>query len=179
MAGRALEDFGGVGKAPSAPTARLDLGRASPEDAGRHTGPGNGVASVILRRVYDAPHLARNPANFAALTPHVSGARGRDLSGQAGGDPRRRGASPTASSTNAAGSFADALRRRGIKPGDTVAVLAPNVPALLEAHYAVPMAGAVLNALELSARCALDRVHPRPRQRQALDRRPRIRPAGP
>src|SRR6201999_2272924 len=43
--------------------------------------------------------------------------------------------------------FADALRRRGIKPGDTVAVLAPNVPALLEAHYAVPMAGAVLNAL--------------------------------
>ena len=31
--------------------------------------------------------------------------------------------------------------------GDTVSVLAPNVPALLEAHYAVPMAGAVLNAL--------------------------------
>jgi fatty-acyl-CoA synthase len=43
--------------------------------------------------------------------------------------------------------FADALRRRGIGRGDTVAVLAPNVPALLEAHYAVPMAGAVLNAL--------------------------------
>jgi fatty-acyl-CoA synthase len=43
--------------------------------------------------------------------------------------------------------FADALRRRGIRPGDTVAVLAPNVPALLEAHYGVPMAGAVLNAL--------------------------------
>jgi len=43
--------------------------------------------------------------------------------------------------------FADALRRRGIGRGDTVSVLAPNVPALLEAHYAVPMAGAVLNAL--------------------------------
>ncbi len=43
--------------------------------------------------------------------------------------------------------LADALRRRGIGPGDTVAVLAPNVPALLEAHYGVPMAGAVLNAL--------------------------------
>src|SRR5881296_3251324 len=40
-----------------------------------------------------------------------------------------------------------ALRRRGIGRGDTVAVMAPNVPALLEAHYAVPMAGAVLNAL--------------------------------
>ena len=43
--------------------------------------------------------------------------------------------------------FADALRRRGITRGETVAVMAPNVPALLEAHYAVPMAGAVLNAL--------------------------------
>src|SRR5713226_4480107 len=43
--------------------------------------------------------------------------------------------------------LADALRRRGIGQGDTVAVMAPNVPALLEAHYGVPMAGAVLNAL--------------------------------
>src|SRR6266511_941313 len=43
--------------------------------------------------------------------------------------------------------LASALRRRGIGRGDTVAVMAPNVPALLEAHYGVPMAGAVLNAL--------------------------------
>ena len=43
--------------------------------------------------------------------------------------------------------LASALKRRGIKRGDTVAVMAPNVPALLEAHYGVPMAGAVLNAL--------------------------------
>ncbi len=43
--------------------------------------------------------------------------------------------------------FASALKKRGIRKGDTVAVMAPNVPALLEAHYAVPMAGAVLNAL--------------------------------
>src|SRR2546428_9460721 len=40
-----------------------------------------------------------------------------------------------------------ALRRRGIGRGDTVAVMAPNVPAMLEAHYGVPMAGAVLHAL--------------------------------
>ncbi|RDD62018.1 acyl-CoA synthetase [Ferruginivarius sediminum] len=43
--------------------------------------------------------------------------------------------------------LASALARRGIRRGDTVSVLAPNVPALLEAHYAVPMLGAVLNAL--------------------------------
>jgi fatty-acyl-CoA synthase len=43
--------------------------------------------------------------------------------------------------------LASALKRRKIGLGDTVAVMAPNVPALLEAHYGVPMAGAVLNAL--------------------------------
>jgi fatty-acyl-CoA synthase len=40
-----------------------------------------------------------------------------------------------------------ALARRGIGRGDCVAVMAPNVPAMLEAHYGIPMAGAVLNAL--------------------------------
>ncbi len=43
--------------------------------------------------------------------------------------------------------FASALQRRGIGHGDCVAVMAPNVPALLEAHFAVPMLGAVLNAI--------------------------------
>ncbi len=45
--------------------------------------------------------------------------------------------------------LASALVRRGIKPGDTVAVMAPNVPAHLEAHYGVPATGAVLNALNI------------------------------
>ncbi|HEX8010178.1 MAG TPA: acyl-CoA synthetase [Casimicrobiaceae bacterium] len=43
--------------------------------------------------------------------------------------------------------LASALSSRGIGRGDTVALMAPNVPALLEAHYAVPALGAVLNAL--------------------------------
>jgi fatty-acyl-CoA synthase len=43
--------------------------------------------------------------------------------------------------------LASALAARGIGRGDTVALMAPNVPALLEAHYAVPALGAVLNAL--------------------------------
>jgi len=43
--------------------------------------------------------------------------------------------------------LASALQRRGIGRGDTVAVLMPNVPALVEAHFGVPMSGAVLNAL--------------------------------
>ena len=43
--------------------------------------------------------------------------------------------------------MASALKRRGIGRHDTVAVLAPNVPAVLEAHFGVPMSGAVLNTL--------------------------------
>jgi fatty-acyl-CoA synthase len=43
--------------------------------------------------------------------------------------------------------LASALRRRGIRRGDTVAILSPNTPAMLEAHYGVPAVGAVLNAL--------------------------------
>jgi fatty-acyl-CoA synthase len=43
--------------------------------------------------------------------------------------------------------LASALARRGIGVGDTVAVMAPNVPAMFEAHYGVPMTGAVLNTL--------------------------------
>ena len=45
--------------------------------------------------------------------------------------------------------FADALRKAGIKRGDTVAIMSPNTPALLEAHYAVPMLGAVLNPINI------------------------------
>ena len=43
--------------------------------------------------------------------------------------------------------LACALAKRGIGPGDTVAVLLPNIPAMYEAHFGVPMCGAALNAL--------------------------------
>jgi fatty-acyl-CoA synthase len=43
--------------------------------------------------------------------------------------------------------LASALVKRGVKRGDTVAAVLPNVPAMLEAHYGVAMAGAVLNTI--------------------------------
>jgi 3-(methylthio)propionyl---CoA ligase len=45
--------------------------------------------------------------------------------------------------------FASYLAGRGIGPGDTVAAMLPNIPAMNEVHFAVPMAGAVLNALNI------------------------------
>ena len=43
--------------------------------------------------------------------------------------------------------LASALSRRGVKRGDTVSVMLANTPAMVEAHYGVPMTGAVLNTL--------------------------------
>ncbi len=48
--------------------------------------------------------------------------------------------------------LASALVKRGVQPGDTVSILAPNTPAMLEAHLGVPLSGAVLNAIN----CRLD-----------------------
>nr|WP_225777524.1 acyl-CoA synthetase [Pseudomonas sp. Marseille-Q3773] len=45
--------------------------------------------------------------------------------------------------------LASALAGRGIGRGDTVAVMLPNIPAMLEAHFGVPMTGAVLNPLNV------------------------------
>src|SRR3989441_7010168 len=45
--------------------------------------------------------------------------------------------------------LASALRRNGLRRHDRVAFLCPNIPAMLEAHYGVPMAGCVLVAINI------------------------------
>src|SRR5712672_386723 len=45
--------------------------------------------------------------------------------------------------------FASFLAGRNIGSGDTIAAMLPNIPAMNEVHFAVPMAGAVLNALNV------------------------------
>lgn len=45
--------------------------------------------------------------------------------------------------------LASALKQRGIQPGQTVAAMLPNVPAMFEVHFGVPLAGCVLNTLNI------------------------------
>ena len=91
--------------------------------------------------------LDRNAANFQPLTPLSFLARAAEIY------PVQTAIIHGKRSWNYRQFFArtrqmaSALRRRGIKRGDTVAVVLPNVPAMLEAHYGVAMAGAVLNSL--------------------------------
>ncbi len=91
--------------------------------------------------------LDRNAANYTALSPlsflkraaHVFPAREAVVHGTL---------SYSWAETEArCRRLASALATRGIGRGDTVAVMAPNVPALYEAHFGVLMLGAVLNAM--------------------------------
>ncbi len=45
--------------------------------------------------------------------------------------------------------LASALQKAGIRQDDTVATMLPNIPSMYEAHFAIPMAGAVINALNI------------------------------
>ena len=56
--------------------------------------------------------------------------------------------------------------RPDIGPGDTVAAMLPNIPAMNEVHFAVPMAGAVLNALNIRLDARLHRLSARSWRRQ-------------
>jgi fatty-acyl-CoA synthase len=91
--------------------------------------------------------LDRNAANFQPLTPLSFLARAADVY------PEETAIIHGARSWTYREFFArtkrlaSALARRGIKRGDTVAVMLANTPAMLDAHYGVAMAGAVLNSL--------------------------------
>jgi 3-(methylthio)propionyl---CoA ligase len=91
--------------------------------------------------------LARNAANFVPLTPVSFLVRSATIW------PTRIAVrhGPSAFTWREVEArcrrFASALAKHGVCRGDTVAVIAPNIPPMLEAHYAVPALGAVLNAL--------------------------------
>ncbi len=96
--------------------------------------------------VYDT-NLDKNPANFQPLTPlgflERAASVHPDRTAIIHGPLQRSYRDFYARSRR----LASALARRGIGRGDTVSVMLPNTPAMLECHYGVPMAGAVLNTL--------------------------------
>ena len=97
------------------------------------------------RGIFDG--LQPNAANFAALTPVSFLARSADI------HPERIAVVHGARRYSyrqlfdRARQLASALSRAGIGPGDTVSAMLPNVPAMVEAHFGVPMLGAVLNTI--------------------------------
>jgi len=91
--------------------------------------------------------LDKNPANYAPLTPLSFLERAAsvypDRVAVIHGGLRQT----WLESYKRAKRLASALAKRGIRRGDTVAAMLPNIPAMVEAHFGVPMSGAVLNTL--------------------------------
>jgi fatty-acyl-CoA synthase len=93
--------------------------------------------------------LGRNPANFVPLSPVDFIRRSAVVYPDKVAVRHGRLAFSYAQFHERCRRLSSALAQRGIRRGDTVAIMAPNVPAMLEAHYAVPALGAVLNPLNI------------------------------
>ena len=91
--------------------------------------------------------LDRNAANFQPLTPLTFLARAAEVYPDATAIIHGARSWKYREFHARAKKLASALARRGIKRGDTVSAMLANTPAMIEAHYGVPMAGAVLNTI--------------------------------
>ncbi|WP_423762921.1 acyl-CoA synthetase [Burkholderia sp. NLJ2] len=91
--------------------------------------------------------LGRRDANYVPLTPIDFLVRTAEVYGErlaiVHGDVRRT----WGETYSRAKQLASALAQAGVERGDTVAAMLPNIPAMVEAHFGVPMAGAVLNTI--------------------------------
>jgi fatty-acyl-CoA synthase len=91
--------------------------------------------------------LQRNAANHTALSPLSYLARAAQVYPEQPSVVHGRRRFTWAETYTRCRRLASALKRAGVSRGDAVATLLPNVPAMVEAHFGVPMAGAVLNTL--------------------------------
>lgn len=105
-------------------------------------------SSINSRSIFEMG-LEKNTANFAALSPMTFIQRAAavypEYPAVVHGEIRRT----WAETYTRCKKFASALAGYGVRPGDTVSILAPNLPEHFEAHFAVPMAGAVLNSINI------------------------------
>ncbi len=93
--------------------------------------------------------LERGPANYSALTPLAFLARAVAVYPERTAVVYGQRRYNYRAFEGRCRKLAGALAARGIGRGDTVSVMAPNVPEMLECHYGVPMTGAVLNAINI------------------------------
>ncbi|MEL7544795.1 MAG: AMP-binding protein, partial [Pseudomonadota bacterium] len=110
------------------------------------SGSGQGRATGLKM---EGPELAKGRANFEPLTPVSYLRRAAEIFGPRTAIVHGERRISYTEFYDRARQFADALQQAGVKRGDTVAIIAANGPALLEAHYAVPMLGAVLNPINV------------------------------
>jgi fatty-acyl-CoA synthase len=99
--------------------------------------------------------LSPNPANHTALSPVSFVERSAEVFGDLPAVIHGTRRYSWAQTRERSARLAGALRALGVGRGDTVSVMLPNTPEMIEAHYAVPALGAVLNPLNTRLDAAL------------------------
>jgi len=94
-------------------------------------------------------NLSKNHANYVPLTPLSFLQRAKDIYPNYEALIYENRKYTWSEVYKRATKFASALEKIGIKKGDTVSFLAFNTPEIFEAHYSVPMTGAVLNTINI------------------------------
>ena len=92
-------------------------------------------------------NLEKNKANYVPLTPITFLERTKDIYPDYEAIIYKKRTYTWKQVYERAIKFASALEKHGVKKGDTVSIMAANTPELFEAHYSVPMTGAVLNTI--------------------------------
>ena len=103
--------------------------------------------SAHLTGKFDGEYLKKNPANYAQLSP-VSQLKKTvqqypNVACYVHGDIKRTWVEVD----KRVKKFASAISALGIEKNDVVSIIAPNTPAIFEAHFAIPSTGAVLHSL--------------------------------
>ncbi len=91
--------------------------------------------------------LKPGPANYAALSPMTFLPRAAEIHPDRVAVIHGKQRTTYAQFYARARRLASALAKRGVQKGDVVSVMLPNVPAMLDVHYGVPVLGAVLNTI--------------------------------
>ena len=99
-----------------------------------------------MKNIYEQ-HLDKNAANYVALSPVSFVERSAEVFGDLPAVVHGARRYNWAQVRERSARLAAALRSMGIGRGDTVSVMLPNTPEMVEAHYAVPALNAVLNTL--------------------------------
>ena len=92
-------------------------------------------------------NLDKNEANFVPLSPLTFLERTKDIYPNYESVVYESRKYTWKDTYNRCVKFASALDKIGIKTGDTVSIMAFNTPEIFEAHYSIPMVGAVINAI--------------------------------
>jgi fatty-acyl-CoA synthase len=100
----------------------------------------------MMANIYEQG-LDRNPANYTPITPILFLERSAQVYPNRVAIIHGKLRQTWMQTYERCRRLASALQKHGIGIGDTVAVMLPNTPPMVEAHFGIPMAGAVLNAL--------------------------------